>query len=61
MVIFRILLGLIFIFLFFKKNVFDKELNFYEDKIYWLVIIIMFIIVLIDFKNKLSHKKSPNV
>jgi hypothetical protein len=61
MIIFRILLGLIFIFLFFKKNVFDKELNFYEDKIYWLVIMLMFIIVLIDLKNRLSPKTKPKV
>lgn len=59
MVIFRILLGLIFIFLLIKKTVLDQGLNYYEDKVYFLLLILIAIQSLIDFKNRLSHKNNP--
>ena len=44
-----------------KKNVLDKELNYYEDILYLLVLILMAIIVLIDLKNRLSPKTKPKI
>lgn len=59
MAIFRLLLLLFFIYMFIKKNILHNELNYYEDKVYFLVLILMAIVALIDFKNKLSHKNNP--